>query len=418
MGFNMNDKKVTLLTSFGAALEYYDFVIYALMANFISKHFFPTFDSYAALIATFGIFAVGYIMRPIGGILFGVIGDRFGRKPTFLLTLMLMACSTFCMGIIPTYVTWGLSASLIFMLLRMIQGVSYGAELPGSLIFLIEHVNHESRGRNCGFMISSLAAGVTTAYFIAYLISHVLTNEQMASWGWRLPFLFGGILAIVGYFIRKQTVETPLFTKLENKNHQVIKNIIMNYWKNLLQGLGLMVFPSAFVIFGLSMPSYLHDSFGYRLTDVYLVQTISHIYSMILIFFIGGLSDYIGRKRLLLITLIATALIMFPLFKILLQHNIFGLSIFIFVYQTIIAFMAGCYFAMLAENFPTAVRYTGVAFCYNIAYVFAAFVPMIIAYMGKIAIKAEYVSLIFIILATITILAVLTIRDQTRMKLK
>lgn len=414
----MNNKKITLLTSLGAALEYYDFVIYALMANFISKHFFPTFDSYAALIATFGIFAVGYIMRPIGGVLFGILGDRFGRKPTFLFTLMLMACSTFCMGIVPTYVTWGLSASLIFMLLRMIQGISYGAELPGSLIFLIEHVNHESRGRNCGFMISSLAVGVTTAYFVAYIISHVLTNEQMASWGWRLSFLFGGVLALVGYFIRKKTVETPLFIKLENKNHQVIKNIATNYWKNLLQGLGLMMFPSAFVIFGLSMPSYLHDSFGYRLTDVYLVQTISHIYSMILIFFIGGLSDYIGRKRLLLITLIATALIMFPLFKILLQQNIFGLSIFIFVYQTIIAFMAGCYFAMLAENFPTAVRYTGVAFCYNIAYVFAAFVPMIIAYMGKIAIKAEYVSLVFIILVTITILAVLTIRDQTRVELQ
>lgn len=407
----MNIKKVVCLTSFGSGLEYYDFVIYALLADFISVNFFPNINYQISLMETFAVFGIGYIVRPIGGIIFGIIGDRVGRKKIFTITIFLMAISTFLMSIMPTYSDIGIMSPLIFILLRIFQGISYGAELPGSLTFLVEHTNNKNRGRNCGLMVASMSVGVTIASFISYAVTVFLSNEQMNSWGFRVPFMLGGVLAIVGYFLRKHTTETPLFSKV--KKESIFVGIAKRNRKNLFRGLGFMVFPASFVVFGLFMPSYLHNYFKYELSSIYLMNTLGGILASILIPFLGHFSDYVGRKRLFLIILIMIMLFIFPLFSMLAyKKNIFILCSFIFCYHAMIAGLASCYFAMLAENFETQIRYTGIAFCYNVAYTAAAFIPAGLSYICKLISSPENVSVIFILLALITTLSVILAQEK------
>jgi MFS family permease len=413
----MQAKKITFLTSVGAGLEYYDFVIYALLAGFISKHFFPLTDHYAALMATFGIFAVGYFVRPAGGVIFGMIGDRIGRKKVFLASILLMAVATFIMGIIPTYASLGLTATIIFSLLRIIQGISFGAELPGSLTFLTEHVGKSYRGTHCGFMVASIGLGVTIGSLVTYILSILLSKHAMAVWGWRIPFLLGGILAIIGYFIRRHTEETPYFTRATHRVKNALVTLFSQHFKQVLLGFGIIIFPACFVVFVLCMPTYLHDVFGFRLSDIYLVITLGYIWSTLLIPLFGWLSDYMGRNRLLFITTLLFVIFGFFLFAILHFRTFVSLLIFMLLYQTIVAAMAACYFAMLAENFPTQVRYTGVALCYNVAYAVAALIPLLVNYIYKITHNTTYISWLFVIVAAITMICALLIQSHTRKEL-
>ena len=409
----MNQKRTLLLTSIGAGLEYYDFVIYALLANFIGDSFFPNNNHYTAIMTTFAIFGIGYVVRPIGGILFGIIADCYGRKKAFTATIFLMSVSTFMMGITPPYLYWGLTAPCIFVILRILQGLSYGAELPGSLTFLAEHIAAKNRGKKCSIMIASMGIGVTIASFVSYLIIHFLTTKQMNLWGWRLPFILGGFLALIGYFLRKYTTETPLFIKMKKDNFNTLALALKNNYKNLLRGFGFVIFPACFVIFGLFMPSYLHDYFKYQLATIYLINTVGNIWVVILLPIFGWYSDHVGRKKLLLMIAILVVLFILPLFKCLAYANIFALCGFIICYYTIIASLASCYFAMLAENFPTSIRYTGIALCYNLTYTVAAFAPVLFSYICKNTKNPENISFVFIILAILTIFSVLTVTDRT-----
>jgi MFS transporter, MHS family, proline/betaine transporter len=410
---NVKPKHIILLASIGTGLEYYDFVIYAFLASFISNSFFPNTTYYVSMMATFATFGIGYIVRPIGGVFFGIIGDRYGRKKALTLTIFLMAISTFLMSIMPSYSHWGLLAPLIFIFLRILQGLSYGAELPGSLTFLIEHITPKNRGKKCGLMVSSMGIGVTVASFISYLVTHFLTLEQMNLWGWRLPFMFGGSLALVGYFLRKYASETPLFIKTEKHELNVLIKILKNNYKNVLRGFGCATFPACLVVFGLFMPSYLHDYFKYELPTIYLISTFGHILAAVLLPILGWYSDYIGRKRLLIIALIIIMLSILPLFKWLTYESTLALWGFILCYHVMLAFLGSCYFTILAESFPTSIRYIGITLCYNLANTFAAFIPIVFSYICKNVINPENVSVVFIALALLSIFSTFTILDQT-----
>ncbi|EKD45572.1 MAG: major facilitator family transporter, partial [uncultured bacterium] len=199
----MKQSKITFLTSVGAGLEYYDLVIYSLLANFISKQFFPSTNHVAALFATFGVLALGNIIRPLGGVIFGIFGDRFGRKKVFANTLLWMAGVTFLMGLIPDFGTIGLTATILFSLCRILQGIVFGAELPGALTLLSEHIDEKRHGLHFGFMIAAVGFGVSLGSFVTWILTTVLTEAEMLAWGFRVPFLLGGGLALIGFYIRK-----------------------------------------------------------------------------------------------------------------------------------------------------------------------------------------------------------------------
>ncbi len=411
-------KKITILTSIGAGLEYYDFVIYAMLAGYISKIFFPSTDHYASLMATYAIFAIGYLARPVGGVIFGVIGDRYGRKYTFMTAILLMAISTCLMGLLPSYASIGISATVTFSLLRLLQGLSFGAELPGSLTFLTEHVSEKHRGTYCGFMVFSVGLGATIGSFVPSLISYFLSKLQILEWGWRIPFILGAVLAIIGFIVRRKTTETPYFIKEKKKPKIAIIELFKIGNIKVLYGIGIMIFPACFVIFFLCMPTYLHDAFGYKTSQIYPTMTIGFIWSTLLIPVFGWISDKVGRKKLLFFSNVVFIIIAYPLFNVLFLNNMFALILFVLVYQTIIAAMAGCYFAMLPENFPTAIRFTGVAFCYNIAYVIASFIPLLVNYTYKAVQSTNLVTGIFIVISLLTAISSLLIKNVTGLKLE
>jgi len=413
----IKQKYLILLAGIGTGFEYYDFVIYAFFAKFISYNFFPNNNYYLSMMATFATFGVAYVVRPIGGILFGIMGDRYGRKKILTTTIFLMASSTFLMSLTPSYSSLGIVAPIIFVFLRIVQGISYGAELPGSLTFLVEHISAKNRGAKCGLMLSSMGIGVTVASFISYLVTHFFTLEQMNLWGWRLPFMFGGLLAVVGYFLRRYVSETPMFVAIEKYDLKKTVAIVKNNCKNILYSFGCAFFPACLVVFGLFMPTYLHDYFNYELPPIYLASTFGHILNVMLLPTLAWFSDYVGRKKQIIMALIIIMLGIWPLFKWVSNENSLALWGFILCYHAMLAFLGSCYFTILAENFPTSIRYMGIALSYNLAQIFSAFIPMIFSYICKNIINPINVSFIFIALALLAVFSVLMINDKTGKKL-
>lgn len=397
----MNAKRNLILASVGAAFEYYDFAVYALLAPYISKAFFPISDHYTALMETFIIFATGYIARPIGGIIFGMLGDKVGRKKIFVISMFMMAVSTLVMGFLPTYQTWGRASSIILLIARIIQGFSFGAEMPGAVTFLSEHSKKQLRGTNCGIMVSSVGLGVAFGSLVTYLLNLSMSTHNIYDWGWRIPFFIGGTLAIVAYLLRAHSQETPQFLKMTPVKNSLVE-LFQYHKQKIILSIGIVLFPASFMVFFLSIPSYLKDVFHYSYNHTYLVMTLGYLWSSMILPVLGYVSDKIGRRILLLVSVAFFIITAFPMFSMLKNYNILSLVLFALLCQTIIAAMAASYFALLAEIFPTCVRFTGVALCYNLAYVLASGVPVASNYIYKVTRNHYYVTLAFLVLACST----------------
>lgn len=414
----MNGQKTTLLASCGAGLEYYDFIIYGLLANYIGQQFFPSTNHSTSLIAAFGIFAMGYLVRPFGGVIFGIIGDRHGRKNAFTASIILMAASTFSMGLLPNFKVAGLCAPIMFMTFRIFQGISFGAELPGAITFISEHAGEKHRGSQCSIMASSLSVGACFGTFLIYIQSTLLTEHQMLLWGWRIPFLIGGILALVGYYIRYKTTETPYFIRKQHHVQHPFVELYKQYPTSILKCIGIMLFPASFIVAFLCLPSYLHNAFRYDVQDVYLATTFGYVWSAISLPVLGWISDRIKRKLLLFVTILIFAILSKPLFALLNHGNLSFLIIFILLYQTIISCLIVSFMAMLPEFFITNVRYTGIAFCYNIVYALAGFVPMLINYFLNTTKNPYSIVFLLLIVAIVTSFSLIFVNDLTGKELR
>lgn len=407
----MKQSKTTILTSIGAALEYYDFVIYAMLASTISQLFFPGSDYLVGILKTFGVFAIGYLVRPLGGVLFGYLGDRYGRKSTFLLSISLMAFATLAIGLLPNYSQIGISATLLLIGLRIIQGMSFGAELPGAITFITEHAEREHRGLHCSFMFFGVGMGAMLSALINYVLTSHLTTQQMLAWGWRIPFLYGGLLAIIGFMMRRHLEETPLFHR--NESIVPLKILLTNYRVELLRGIGITLFPACFIIMNLYFPAYAKHFYHYSSAQIYLAMTVGLLWSTLLLPLCGQISDIVGRKTLMLNTTVIALLSLTPLFYLLKFESNAVLFSFMLIYQTFIAILASCYPSMLAEAFPTRVRYTGVAICYNVALAFAGLMPVLSSYLLRIYNHPYSASVLLSIIGLGTLFAIVRTEDRT-----
>ncbi len=385
--------RATFLASLGAGLEYYDFIIYGMMAGHLSQLFFASDEPWIGLLKAFAVFAVGYLIRPFGGIFFGMLGDTFGRKKTFLSVMLLMALSTFSIGLLPTYAQIGPAASCLLVLLRILQGLSFGAELPGAITVVCEYAEKSKHGSYSGFVISSVSLGSMLASFILYLLTQNLAQAQILSWGWRIPFLLGGLLAVVNYFIRRYLQETPEFSRLQENKRQAssqqssslpasIKEpllcLLRSYQREVLLGIGMTGCVAALVIFALYLPTYLGSYYSYPASDIYLAMTWGLLWSALVLPVSGWLADWVGKARVFVGACLAFILCAFPLFKLLPGGGRMPLIAFMLIYQTVIALLTVCYFPLLAALFPTKVRYTGIAACYNITYAMMGAAPILI----------------------------------------
>jgi len=371
-------------TVLGSCLEFYDFAIYSLFAVFISQAFFPQHHSLVSLLNTFGIMAIGYLARPLGSLVFGHFGDKFGRKNTFSTTILLMSLSTLFTGLIPSYHHIGIFAPLLLLICRFIQGLSVGGETAGSAIFLAEHTAEKHRGLIVAIIFAGFTSGFILSSLTAMVIHHYFSSQQITQFAWRIPFLFGCLLGIVSYFVRKQVKESPIFNALvvhKQQNFPAITLLKTMPWR-LVQGVCLTAMVSESVVVFLFIPAY----FVYARQITHTSQTHFTLLAGVLLsclsIVFGGVADYVGRKRVLMISSVIMILVGFPLFSHLDRINDHNIWLFAVIYVLLIAPANGTYGLKLIEIFPAHLRYSGMALSYNLSFaIFGGTAPLVNSYL-------------------------------------
>ncbi|MGY0217238.1 MFS transporter [Endozoicomonadaceae bacterium StTr2] len=399
-GQSTSVRKLVAVTSLGGFLELYDFSIYAIMANHIASHFFPADDPSISLLLTFATFTVGYFGRPLGGLIFGHLGDRYGRKKTFATTVLLMALSTALIGILPDYSQIGLLAPVLLIVLRIVQGFSLGGELPGAITYISE-ARPEKRGFYCGVLYMALLNALALCCIIQWLLSSVLGQQMMHDWGWRIPFLFGGCLGFVSYQIRRQCHESGLYQLLEQtKQRESIpaRTVLVKYPRELIFGIIMVAFcGSAVIFYGQYMQGFIVRNVGFEPGHFAGILALAYMLSSP-VCLIGKLVD--GRyRRPLFILLGLLVLIGSPLFLHWLMSGAASQVPAAFGIAMSCALVTGTIPAMLADLFPTSVRYSGVALAYNLGFSFFGGTAPLIA-TSLIEVTGDYRSPALYLMAT------------------
>ncbi|MEC7839147.1 MAG: MFS transporter [Chlamydiota bacterium] len=383
----MKMKKTIFAGIFGNSLEIYDFNIYAFYAAIIATHFFADDDFTTSLLATYGIFAAGFIMRPLGAILFGYIGDNFGRKKALEISILMMAIPTFIMGILPTYASIGILAPLFLTILRMFQGISVGGELVGSYSFLIEHAPNDQKGFIGSWSLVGAFGGKMLAGIVIAIVAIFLSVESVASYGWRIPFITGIFFAYIGFRFRKGVTETPVFENNSNDHKVKPWHVIKTYKWSILQAICTSVVHtvSVYTIF-IYMPIYMSTVIGVE-SQTSLFSTIAALcITTFLLPFGGILSDSYGRKKILLLGSITLCAIAFPAFSLINSGNSLLMILGHLSLATIFGVLHGPIPAFFVELFPSRVRYTASAIAYNICTgVFGGFTPFICTWLINVA---------------------------------
>jgi MFS family permease len=409
-----SERKIIFLASLGGALEFYDFVIYVIFAPIISQVFFPATDKLASLMDIYAVFAIGYLIRPIGGIVFSHFGDKYGRKKTFISSVILMAVPTILIGLLPTYQHIGFFSSAMLITLRLLQGLSIGGEIPGALTFTCEHVNPRSRAFACGVIFSCLNLGIFLGALISIILTSQLSNNQLITFGWRIPFIFGGFLGIFSFYIRKQLAESPLFIAFKNtaerKRMPFIEAITL-YWRKILQGIGLTCLGSVVInLLFLYMPTYLSTFLAYPKELATLFNTINLAFYSFLLLFFCWCADRFGRRFILLIGSSGFILLSYFLFVTLTMKTTGALAFALGV-LAILSSVIMVYPSILVELFPVSIRYTGIAISYNLAFAFfGGLTPFIATYLIKSLNNNMAPSFYLMLSALLCLIAVLTIK--------
>jgi len=410
-----DQQRLLILSSLGGTLEFYDFIIFALFASYISNAFFPATDELVSLLITFATFAIGYLVRPLGGIIFGHFGDKIGRKTTFTVSILIMALATIGIGVIPTYSTIGIAAPLIVISLRILQGISIGGEIPGAITYVTESLPHR-KGLACGVIFCALLFGIVLGSIVHAAILTFLPAEQMQAYGWRIPFIVGGIFGLLSYLLRKELHESSQFLAIEKS---VEKFPIVTVFKQELSCViagGLIVALCAAIVTGLFLfnPAYFTKVLHLPMDAYIWERTAAIAFGSILSIFFGHLTDLFNLKKLVRLLTMLTACLAYPIFTIYVYHpNLYPLAFI--ASSLLLGLSAGIIPPLLSELFPTKIRYSGIAVSYNLGFaIFGGLTPFVslslIYYTGWVTTPALY--LILVSLLAILSVAFLNRRHQ------
>jgi len=367
----------------GSALEYYDFFIYATAASLLFPQlFFPSQNPTVAIIASLATFGVGYVARPIGAMVLGHVGDRHGRKTVLIFCMCLMGFSTMGVGLLPTYQQVGIWAPLLLVILRLIQGFAVAGEVSGASSMILEHAPFGRRGYFASFTLQGVQAGQLLAAAVFLPLAHYMPKDQFASWGWRIPFLLSFVVIIVGYVIRRQVEETPAFSE-EQAHGEVpaspVVEVLRQSWDGVLRvicmaltaviALLATVFGAAYAV----QPAY---GIGFSAGVFLLIPVLGNICSVILIPFVGNLSDRIGRRPPVLAGVLSAGLLSFAYLYAISIHNLW-LSLILSMLMWGVAYQGfnGVFPSLFPELFRTRVRVTGMAIGQNVGTTLAALTP-------------------------------------------
>lgn len=365
-------RKVIVASLIGTSLEWYDFFIYGIAAALVfNKVFFPDFDPLVGTLLSFATFAVGFVARPLGGVVFGHYGDKIGRKNVLVATLLLMGLSTMLVGVLPTHASIGIWAPILLVLLRFLQGLGLGGEWGGAVLMTLESGDPKRRGLNASWPQVGVPVGLLLANGVLSLMGTITSGDAFQSWGWRVPFLLSGVLVLVGLWIRMTIAESPLFTEVEQadgKEGAPIMEVLRHYPKNVLLAIGARVgVDVAFYTFVLFVTTYIATYL--KLPKEYALNAtlIAAALQVVAIPYFGHLSDRFGRRPVMLIGGIGAAIWVFAFFA-LLDTGQFGLIVLAVIIALILhAALYGPQASFIAEMFPTKVRYTGASMGYQLA---------------------------------------------------
>jgi MFS transporter, MHS family, proline/betaine transporter len=365
-------RKAIAASAIGNATEWFDYGIYAYGVTYISAAIFPGDTATATLLALM-TFAVSFLVRPLGGLVWGPLGDRVGRKRVLALTILMMAGATLCVGLVPSYAVIGLWAPILLVLLRMIQGFSTGGEYGGAATFMAEYAPCRRRGFLGSFLEFGTLSGFSLGALLMLGFSLLLGDDQMHAWGWRLPFLVAAPLGLVGIYLRTRLEDTPIFRELEAKGEKEeetttqFRDLIAGYWRPILQLGGLVVALNVVNYTLLSyMPTYLENEIGLSSNMSLVVPIIGMLTMMVFLPFAGTISDRIGRKPMWWFSLAGLFLAGVPMFLLMgvnLAGAVIGFAVLGLLYVPQLATISATFPAM----FPTHVRYAGMAIAYNVS---------------------------------------------------
>jgi MFS transporter, MHS family, proline/betaine transporter len=417
-------KRAVIVGAVGNLLEWYDFAVYGFLASTIATLFFPSDDRMASLLASFAVFAVGFFARPLGGLIFGHYGDKLGRRVTLAASIILMATSTFLLGVLPTYAQVGILAPILLVVIRVIQGLSAGGEWGGSASFLVEFAPASRRGFYGSWQQFTVVGGFLLGSGTSALLTSVLSEDAFLSWGWRLPFLFGIVLGVVGLYLRLAFAEdTPEFRKIEIHDEVARVPILATFRNNLsamLTSIGYTFHSTvAFYIFLSYMPTYVSEQLGLPLSQALTSNAIGLVLLITLIPVMGALSDRIGRRPLVVASSIGFAVLTYPLF-VLMSDGGFLIVLFVqLIFATMYAPFSGPTPATMVEMFPTNVRYSALSVSYNIAVAaFGGTAPFIATFLisrtGSDLAPTFYV----ILAATVTTLVIWRMKETAKIPLQ
>lgn len=378
---NFKVKKNTIfLATFGSVIEYYDFVVYGMLAKYLKLIFFQSQDDTVSILQFFSVFAIGYIARPLGGVVAGTIGDRFGRRPAFLYLTIIMAISTIIIGLLPDYTKIGFAAPMLRVLCRLGQGLSFGGELPGAVTIVAELSPLQKRSYRISFLIASTSVGALMASLVLFCLTSYLTESEIIAWGWRIPFIIGGVLGIILFWARKNISETAVFQaeKIDFRTHNPLKWLVTDNSISILFGIMLTAFISAMVIGNLYFPFYLNKYYNFPEKNIYLAATLSLIFSALIFPLAGRLADKYSRIVILKWSTFSYLVLSIFIFNLLSYGKGYILILFMMIHQLFIALASSCYYPIVISLFRVNVRYTGIGLCYNLTYAIMGMLPTIL----------------------------------------
>lgn len=378
---NRQDYKTLSLAALGGALEFYDFIIFVFFAAVVGELFFPAdIPEWLRQLQTFGIFAAGYLARPLGGVIMAHFGDKVGRKKMFTLSIVLMAVPTLAIGLLPTYATLGILAPLLLLVMRLLQGAAIGGEVPGAWVFVAEHVPARRIGIACGTLTAGLTVGILLGSVVATIINTSMTQQAIHDGGWRIPFLLGGIFGLMAMYLRRLLRETPIFIEMQQRKALAaelpIKTVVVNHKKAVVVSMLLTWLLSAGIVVVILMsPVWLQKQHGFPPALTLQANTIATIMLCFGCLLAGLAADRFGSSRTLIVGCLLLAVSSWLFYHFAGSHP----EHLFFLYGQVglcVGVVATAPFVMV-RAFPAEVRFTGLSFSYNLSYaIFGGITPI------------------------------------------
>ncbi len=373
-------RKVAVSSFLGNFIEWFDYASYSYFATTIALVFFPTDNHTVAMLQTFGVFALSFILRPIGALFWGSYGDKKGRKAALAHSIMFMSGASFLIGCLPSYSVIGVGAPILLLLLRMVQGFSASGEYAGAATFLGEYAPTSKRGIYCSLIPASTAIGLLAGSTLATVMTASLSSDALTSWGWRIPFLMAGPLGLIVHFIRTKLADSPVYASMTEalddkqqfasttKSVSPLRELFQNHFKTLVISFGACVLNAVgFYTVLTYLPTYLSDTVGMAAAQSSTITTICLVLYVALVFGMGHISDMFGRKKVLIGACVAFIVLTVPAFMALNTAQFWPVLIVELAMCATLTANDGTLSSYLTETFPTSVRFTGFAFSFNLA---------------------------------------------------